>query len=747
MSARWMTPPRARFGAAAALSFFLFACRGGDPIVEPPPIQVEECEHAVCGIACCGENERCAVGECVPLDAPCATTEDCGEGQICLQSERRCIAREELGACRYVPPTGVFRPTIECSYRPREGDPYARFSNVAMAPAVANLTDDDGDGRTGGPGDVPDVVFVSFDMATDGCCTNQGVLRIVSGECVDGELSELATIAFDPETGERLHFDNSAGVAIGDLDPAGDPDLAVPEIVAILRTGGTGQTIALRRVTDDGREWAVMWRNRRYPTFEHFQGGNVQHGGPQPSIADVDSDGRAEVVIGNVVLNGQTGELIWDGFETVGPDAGVGNNGFLGPISVVADVDLDGRNELIAGDTIYDAATGALRGRLDWGTSGGSCPGVGIRCDGFVGIANFDGEPRAEIVSVRRGEVGLFGAFGTQRALVRLPGGDMNNEGGPPTIADFDGDGQLEIGVAGAVYYTVIDFECQGSPLPSHCYAENIRWVHPIEDRSSRATGSSVFDFEGDGRAEVVYADEQNFYIFDGVTGEALFRDTTHRSNTRLELPVVVDLDADGQAEVIVARADGGGGMVGLDVFGDADRNWVRTRRIWNQHAYFVGNVRELGTIPTYPVQSFTSPSMNSFRQNVHQGDVHDAPDLVVTHVDVGRCGPGSDVGISFRVENLGVAWVGAGVHVRVRVEANDQVHDLPLLTIARPLDPGESVELGLTLDGEERSYDDARITITVDYDPDSPRGRYNECDEENNTVTAGVLDRCIGPG
>ena len=68
-------------------------------------------------------------------------------------------------------------------------------------------------------------------------------------------------------------------------------------------------------------------------------------------------------------------------------------------------------------------------------------------------------------------------------------------------------------------------------------------------------------------------------------------------------------------------------------------------------------------------------------------------------------------------------------------------------VTVARPLDPGESVELGLTLDGEERSYDDARITITVDYDPDNPRGRYNECDEENNTVTAGVLDRCIGPG
>ena len=37
-------------------------------------------------------------------------------------------------------------------------------------------------------------------------------------------------------------------------------------------------------------------------------------------------------------------------------------------------------------------------------------------------------------------------------------------------------------------------------------------------DTSSRVTGSSVFDFEGDGPAEAVYNDERNLRVYDGKT-------------------------------------------------------------------------------------------------------------------------------------------------------------------------------------------------------------------------------------
>jgi hypothetical protein len=57
---------------------------------------------------------------------------------------------------------------------------------------------------------------------------------------------------------------------------------------------------------------------------------------------------------------------------------------------------------------------------------------------------------------------------------------------GPPTIADYDGDGAPEVGVAGGAAYVVFDGD--GALL----------WQMPTQDLSSSVTGSSVFDFNGD---------------------------------------------------------------------------------------------------------------------------------------------------------------------------------------------------------------------------------------------------------
>jgi len=51
--------------------------------------------------------------------------------------------------------------------------------------------------------------------------------------------------------------------------------------------------------------------------------------------------------------------------------------------------------------------------------------------------------------------------------------------------------------------------------------------------------------------SEVVYADERRLRVFDGVDGTVVF-ETEVGSATRLEYPIVADVDIDGKAEIVV---------------------------------------------------------------------------------------------------------------------------------------------------------------------------------------------------
>ena len=99
------------------------------------------------------------------------------------------------------------------------------------------------------------------------------------------------------------------------------------------------------------------------------------------------------------------------------------------------------------------------------------------------------------------------------------------SEIGPPTVADLDGDGEPEIGVAGRNQYVVL--EADGT----------FKWSRQTQDHSSGFTGSSVFDFEGDGASEIVYADETRLWVFDGATGPSRWNTNNitrqHARNTR----------------------------------------------------------------------------------------------------------------------------------------------------------------------------------------------------------------------
>ena len=139
-----------------------------------------------------------------------------------------------------------------------------------------------------------------------------------------------------------------------------------------------------------------------------------------------------------------------------------------------------------------------------------------------------------------------------------------------------------------------------------------IMWSAPVSDQSGIAAGTA-FDFLGDGHAEAMYADEQFLYVFDS-TGTPLLQDAAHERHAqrvpgrrrhrqrrlRRDRRRVEHVQSTPSPTVQVIR--------------DKQDRWIQARRIWNQHAYHVTNVREDGTIPQFEQPSWQR--LNTFRTN-----------------------------------------------------------------------------------------------------------------------------------
>jgi hypothetical protein len=673
---------------------------------------------------CCEGATICYANECAIPGDICTFTEDCALDEICEPSLGICLPREIVPPCEFVPPVGEFAPTLACRWTAAGIVEDTSRDDVVATPIVINLTDDDGDGLTN-ENDIPEIVFLTYNLG-EGCCDRPSTIRIVSGECNDdGTMTTLASL-------NEPQLTNDSGLAAADLNGDG-----VAEIVAIVHNGLHPQgTVAFTRTSDDGSSWEVLWQNETYPTWDVHT-----RGGPIVSISNIDAAGGPEIIIGNVVLNGSDGTLVWDGTAPPGSEegGGIGNNAFLGPSSAVADVDLDGFMEIFAGNSLYEH-DGTIAWTYEYTTNNSLCQGR-LPCDGFNAIGNFDEDPFGELVAIRRGELFVWNTDGTLLWQATIPRDDCAfNESGPPTVADFDGDGFPEVGTASADFYVVLDLNDCGTDdwEEAGCDSENILWKVPNHDCSSRTTGSSVFDFEGDGRAEVVYADEQNFRIFDGETGTILFDDPTHGSHTRIEMPVIADVDNDGNSEVILPENGFNEGSQGIDVWEDGSDNWVRTRRIWNQHGYSVTNINEDGTVPLLPERNWMNPRLNNYRQNTQPGGIFDAPNLAINALRlIGDECPLTEFRVIVEVANEGALSVPAGVPIQVFVEAGDETFGLDTVVTSVRLFPGDtetvSFDASITDDVPPPPY-----TVRASIDPDE---EINECDESDNSRVSEDFD------
>ena len=405
-----------------------------------------------------------------------------------------------------------------------------------------------------------------------------------------------------------------------------------------------------------------------------------------------------------------------------------------------------------------------------WGADTGSRPGPDNPLDG-----------KPELITISDGWIQIFTAE-TGTLIYRdeiwpkpeLSATWESYRGGPPNVDDFDGDGYPEIGSAFSHAYTVVDLQAPSDQCPEWDYIEESPywpdggvfaadqdggvpsnqprasdclhngWRRYTRDRS-RATGSSVFDLNGDGAAEVIYNDECNFRIYDGRTGKEIFRQPSI-SRTRIEYPVVADVDNDGNAEIVFTSSNAlyacSGESLdtnnGLEVWGDSNDLWVQARRIWNQHAYHITNVFEDGRIAQIEPDSWLA--YNGHYYNTYRSDRRTslaAPDLLIASIQLFSpdqpCDQLSEkVGIAVRVQNAGDIRVGPGVGVLFSAKwGSGAWQTLDSLDLRSSVEPGGGGWVTAFYDADNDDGHDGlpdRIQVQVD-EADGER----ECDEENN--------------
>ncbi len=420
-----------------------------------------------------------------------------------------------------------------------------------VTPLVGNFTDDNADGEID-LCDIPDVLLVA------NAGIGYGVTCFI--HVLDGETG-VEHFAIQPDQGVSC----TATPAFGDIDGDG-----LPEIVAVWNSGGVYR---LKAFEHDG---TVKWTN----TTDGDAASQFNRESGAIALHDLDADGDVEIVFNHEVYD-HMGAMLW---SYPNPLAGELE------ATTAADLDGDGQLEVITGHSAY-RADGTLYFENYPTITSQSIPQVG----------NLDDDPEPEIFITSGQGLWMVEHTGAIKygpvTPTGVPAGAYLVWQRPGTIHDFDGDEIAEWASSSQSAYAVY----QGPA--------DVLWQTVVSD-SSGAAGGTAFDFLGDGVAEAMYADEQAFRIYDGLTG-AVQLEITRGSPTISEYPVVADIDNDGSAEILVVSSSG---QPALQAIRDIEDRWIQARRIWNQHAYYVTNVREDSTIPMVTTPNWTT--LNTFRTN-----------------------------------------------------------------------------------------------------------------------------------
>lgn len=347
-------------------------------------------------------------------------------------------------------------------------------------------------------------------------------------------------------------------------------------------------------------------------------------GGTYPGtmgLVDFDGDGKIELYFRAQIFDAHTGvfmgEYNVDNDETNAPHKGVNKGwGMTSNAPIAADIDASSPGlELIAGCRVYGvsinrgamtATVTPIKQRAEYGVRTGRTTGSG------TSVADFNQDGFLDVLAVgSNGGYDLnttifFWDYHNDKIKTYMPsGGGWGNGAGRINIADIDGDTLMNaVYVSGSTLYALKE-------TPT---ALDILWTQAVTENTSGYTGCTMFDFNADGKSEIVYRDEDYIYIYTttntaGVINVTRSTGITCKSRTSNEYPIVADMDGDGSTEICVTCAIDETVLgrnhqlfdaAEVRIYQSANEPWVPARRVWNQHGYFIVNVNDDLTIPTH---------------------------------------------------------------------------------------------------------------------------------------------------
>ena len=299
---------------------------------------------------------------------------------------------------------------------------------------------------------------------------------------------------------------------------------------------------------------------------EHY--GIIGTGATSLACADLTGNGRADLVVGNYrsEFEHDTDSFIYrgaeNGFDTTAPQRLPGH--FVQQV-LLADLNGDGWREIIfcGGDQV----------RVYWNEQGRFSPDnrLIIEARGFgtmfcvgalrAAVADVDGDGRNELILATEGGIEIRPASDLQtvRTFLALPYASWVN------AADLDGDGRLEI--IASKYDNRATYETDSAIFwnsPDGFSADRVSWVP-----TAGAMGNTSADLDGDGRPEVVFNNTMRgpsqfdvtlpIYIYLGS------EKADYGAHRRLELPsggnahtyVMADLDLNGYVDLVITTCFG----------------------------------------------------------------------------------------------------------------------------------------------------------------------------------------------